>query len=78
MKPAIGRIVHYTLPETYWHYVAETDRIRPAIVTRVLTDACINLRVIYDPTDHFMAMAQEQMSVELGGDAGEWMWPPRS
>ena len=75
MKPTIGRIVLFSLPPDYWQYVADADRVRPAIVTRVsgYTDRnhLINLRVIYDPTDPFMVSVEHQIAVEEGaGTAG--------
>jgi len=82
MKPTIGRTVLFSLPPDYWQYVADSDRIRPAIVTRVsdYTDRnhLINVRVIYDPTDVFMVSAAHQVAVEEGaGTAGRWHWPER-
>lgn len=79
MKPTIGRIVLYALPTDYWQYVEDNDRIRPAIITRVLTDHVVNVRVIYDPTDVFLVAQPYQVAVlEGAGTAGRWSWPPRS
>lgn len=79
MKPTIGRIVLYNLPPAYWQYVAENDRVRPAVVTRVVEGPIINVRVIYDPTDVFMVAAIDQAQVQEGiGIAGRWHWPPRT
>lgn len=78
MNPTIGRTVLFCLPPSYWDYVESTDRIRPAIITRVLDDTSVNLRVINDPTDVFMVSLVDQTDVELGaGTAGRWFWPPR-
>jgi hypothetical protein len=83
MKPSLGRTVLFTLPPEYWDLVDGLDRIRPAIVTRVLDpdDAVhnrVNLRVIHDPTDVFMVSKEHQTFVEEGaGTAGRWFWPPR-
>lgn len=78
-KPTIGRIVLYTLPAVYCEYVEDSNRVRPAIVTRVVEGTIINLRVIYDPSDVFMVSASDQMSIEQGiGIGGRWHWPPRS
>lgn len=79
MKPTIGRTVLYSLPPAYWQYVADNDRIRPAIVTRVIgVNTLINLRVINDPTDMFLISQQDQIAVlEGAGTAGRWHWPPR-
>lgn len=79
MKPSIGRIVLFSLPPAYWQHVADNDRIRPAIVTRVIgVNNLINLRVINDPTDVFLVSAQDQMDVLEGkGTAGRWHWPER-
>jgi hypothetical protein len=89
MKPTIGRIVNYWLPQTYWSSCSTTDcdYVRPAIVTRVLTDTRINLRVIHDPTDQFLVSAVDQVGVREGTPsslrqvpsiAGTWSWPERS
>lgn len=76
MKPTIGRIVLYKLPEHYWQYVAEDDRVRPAIVTRVHNEGrAINVRVIYDPTDVFMVSVADQTFLIEGLS---WSWPSRS
>lgn len=78
MKPSIGRIVLFTLPATYWQYVDQADRVRPAIVTRIVSDALINVRVIYDPTDVFMVSVTDQVGILQGiGTAGRWHWPPK-
>jgi hypothetical protein len=79
MKPTIGRTVLFSLPPKYWQYVADNDRIRPAIVTRVNEDGLINVRVIYDPTDPFMVSVADQVGLlEGAGTAGRWSWPPRA
>jgi hypothetical protein len=80
VKPTIGRIVLFCLPPAYWQYVAENDRIRPAIVTSAPADsALINVRVIYDPTDVFMVSVADQVNLlEGAGTAGRWSWPERS
>lgn len=80
MKPTIGRTVLYTLPVEYWRHVSNTDRVRPAIVTRVHVEPnLINCRVIYDPADEFMVSAADQIRVQEGiGTAGRWHWPPRT
>jgi hypothetical protein len=78
-KPTIGRIVLYTLPAHLWQYVAEDDRVRPAVVTRVITDTAVNLRVLTDPTDIYYLPVRDQTHVEQGiGTAGRWHWPSRS
>jgi hypothetical protein len=78
MKPTIGRIVLFSLPATYWIYVEDNDRIRPAIITRIHDDHRVNLRVVNDPTDVFMVTRSEQENVlEGAGTAGRWFWPPR-
>jgi hypothetical protein len=43
MKASIGRLVHYRVGGT-----DETPELRPALVVRVWSDTCVNLRVFPD------------------------------
>lgn len=73
MKPTIGRIVHFradgALP-------GDTSAVRPAVVTRVWSDRCVNLEVFGEPAD---TAARFPTSVEEGGPETprSWFWPPR-
>lgn len=44
MTPSVGRIVHVTVDPK----VNNGSDIAPAIITRVWSDTCVNLRVLYD------------------------------
>jgi len=64
MKPSIGRIVHFYTD----------DRHEPAIITRVWSDTCVNLKVLPDCAAPF-----DQTSVCLNDASSSswWSWPPR-
>lgn len=63
MKPTIGRIVHFQTLD---------GQTLPAIVTRVFSDTCVNLEVFGVNTE-----SRFPTSVCMGGESGEWSWPPR-
>lgn len=77
MKPTIGRIVHYRLPQ---HIVGaeSAGELRAAIVTRVWNDTCVNLAVFWDgemvPVEGLPARVT---SVVQGTGDGQWDWPAR-
>lgn len=83
-KPTIGRIVHYRLTDQDTGAFAETGNVRsgmalPAIIVRVWSDTCVNLRVIGDaPSDAWLTSrclaTQEQIDAEV---SGVWFWPTR-
>lgn len=61
MKPSIGRIVHYVLAST--DSPRNAGEHRPAIITRVWSDECVQLQVFTDgPND------------EAEGDQGGLLW----
>lgn len=71
MHPTIGRIVHYAEhPGSPWV---------PAIITRVFTDECVNLRTFPD-NDGGVLFVSSVMNVNyLGnGNGPRWQWPPRA
>lgn len=68
MKPTIGRIVIYTL-----RFPTAGVTELPAIVTRVLSDTCVNLLVFGDGTGNYW-----ESSVLLGPHKGDWHWPERT
>jgi len=82
MKPSIGRIVHYRLPNKY----EDVERWRPAIVTAVWSDNCVNLRLFLDGANDADALPiygtdpahpDWITSSTAGADVGDWRWPPR-
>ena len=82
MKPTIGRIVIFVPPNEPGGTIGEARRYgdRPAIVTAVHSDTCVNLVVFAAPdTDN---IAEEFPSVELddSNDPGafSWHWPARA
>lgn len=62
MKPTIGRIVNYVL--------ANSD-IRPAIIVRIWSDTCVNLRVFFDGSNDERAGGFEYGSTAAAFGA-EW------
>lgn len=86
MKPTIGRIVHYWprksagadngLPMVY----AVAAEPVPAIIVRVWSDDCVNLRVFNDAEPRYDAEAQEHVTSVTRCDQGDtwgWDWPAR-
>lgn len=93
MKPSIGRIVHFRLPDKYEGAPA---RWRPAVITEVITHELemmppqtryyANLVVTLDgPNDADLAelpagpgpLTIWRGTVSEGTEAGCWRWPPR-
>lgn len=73
MKPSIGRIVHY-----YPHdgdRFGETGEPIAAVVVRVWTDECVNLRLLTDTTDTpwITSVRYDESHAECS-----WSWPPRA
>lgn len=62
MAPTIGRIVLYKASES---------AIRPAIITDVHNDTCVNLQVFQPGHDNW------RTSVSQGDGVGQWEWPVR-
>ena len=71
-KPSVGRVVHYQVAghdsdDIRYNYA----KILPAIIVRVWSDTCVNLKVFTDgPNDGW------KTSVVLGNEPGQWSWPP--
>jgi len=61
MVPTIGRIVHFKAAE---------DVVRPAIITEVHSDTCVNLQVFQPGQDNW------RTSVTQGEGVGQWQWMP--
>ena len=73
-KPSIGRIVHYVLPSPA-KYAGEH---RPAIITRVWSDTCVNLHVFEDFDDGELESLPTSVTFEaLGKAERSWHWPER-
>ena len=69
-KPSVGRVVHYVPRDADPpHNNAE---VLPAIITRVWSDTCVNLRVLNDEIYDFWVTSATQ-----GAGPREWTWPPR-
>jgi hypothetical protein len=70
--PTVGRIVLYRPgsfdPPELQHNLPE---VLPAIITRVWSDTCVNLKVFTDGS----AAVVSKTSVVLGDGAGQWSWP---
>ena len=64
MKPSIGRIVHF-------HF--ESDVILPAIITRIWSDTCVNLKIFGNSSE--VINDDYQTSVNQGTESGQWSWP---
>jgi hypothetical protein len=74
VKPAIGRIVHFkpgTEQRNEWEL--DEDQLLAAVIVRVWSDICVNLRVLLDG-----AMESPWVtSVVRGEDEHQWRWPER-
>lgn len=69
MEPTIGRVVIYTFNDSELvnnNYTKEA----PAIITRVWTPTCVNLKVLTDGCHDLW-----KTSVSLGGGQHQWHWP---
>lgn len=81
-KPSVGRIVLYRLTAgesaaSCVHHGAVRPlnngaEVAPAIITRVFSDTCVNLRVLLDGPDTLWVT-----SANPGDDERQWQWPPR-
>lgn len=74
MKPSIGRIVIYRFrPGSYNNGAAEA----PAVVVRVWSDSCVNLKILMDgPFDYWKTSILQEQAVG-GTTPGTWHWPVR-
>lgn len=76
-KPSIGRIVHFVLPAMR----SGPARHRPAVITMVYSDTCVNLRILFDANDPEIYGEREdrRKSVVLDerGEPHTWHWPER-
>ena len=106
-KPSVGRIVHYTLGEfdpavidQQSPEVVDMQRVRnsvqagevyPAVIVRVFTGDCVNLRVLLDGRADYWATSRALDNPEIaatryspnpdhegpGYAGGTWHWPER-
>ena len=72
MKPSIGRIVRYIVPEHMSKATAGEQRA--AIITRVHSETCVNLFVYFDGDG---VENGRVTSVCFGTEPGQCMWPER-
>lgn len=70
----VGRIVHYHVRKLGLHGEDSID-IRPAIITHVWTESCVNLAVFKDATLDGVAPIEQRTSAMLGEQIGQWNWP---
>lgn len=73
MKPTLGRIVLYTVSGDETTKV-ETNgaKVLPAVIVRVWSDTCVNLKVLTDGTNDAWLTSRT-----LGDQPGQWAWPTR-
>jgi hypothetical protein len=84
-KPTVGRIVNYFVSENdtdaiKYNFSAqdiqEGKAVLPAIIVRVWSDTCVNLKVLTDgPVDAWKTSVSKNEKVNY---AGSWNWPARS
>lgn len=78
MNPTIGRIVHYRPTASEREAWAELgnpigdDQLLPAVIVRVWSDECVNLRVFLDGNE-----SPWVTSATHGTDECNWRWPAR-
>ena len=79
MSPSLGRIVLVCIG-----VVDDEPIFKPAIVTRVWGETCINVTVYADDSDESLLLASfgtvksRWTSVTQGDGVGQWSWPPRA
>lgn len=76
MKPTIGRIVIYRLAGNERNLFTNNAEELPAVITRVWSDTCVNLKVFNDGNQDFW---RTSVLVDDGNlQPGVWRWPERS
>jgi hypothetical protein len=71
MKPTIGKIVYYKLPD--WDKTSingNKSDILPAVIVAVWSDTSVSLKVITDGLNDLW-----KTSVQFGDTTGTWSWP---
>lgn len=75
-KPAIGRVVHFRLPDRTT--VLSGERIRPAEILAVHSASCVDLMVtMHHDEDVHVGTHRPFTSVCYGDGPYQWQWPPR-
>ena len=78
MKPSIGRIVIYKYSESEKCQHTNGATEVPAVIVRVWSDACVNLKLIEDgPQDSWRTSRLLYTGPESGDGSGQWRWPER-
>ena len=74
VKPSLGRVVLLRLDDYLVKQVSSVqhDRMAPAVITKVWTDTCVNLKVLVDGQENLWVT-----SVTQGDAERQWQWPPR-
>lgn len=74
MKPSVGRIVHFHTTEKACQSNGCADGPYPAVITRVWSDTCVNLKVLPDCAEPFDATSVCLDDIDC---SSRWTWPPR-
>ena len=76
MKPAIGRIVHYTNPG--YRDGKYPPEVHAAIITGINSDGSVALHV-FNRTRQYDVLSVQPTEVPAGTDGarGKWAWPAR-
>lgn len=71
MKPTIGRIVHFKVPEYLKNQIAgNKSEILPAVIVAVCSDTMVNLKVLTDGIHDLWVT-----SVSQGDEVNQWNFP---
>lgn len=73
MKPSIGRTVLFKQPAS--EAAINGTRVHPAIITRVWSDACVNLHVFFDAVP---SAVRTSVTLDGGFENPSWVWPERT
>jgi len=74
VKPSLGRIVLLRLDDQLVKQMGSVqyDRIAPAMIVKVWSDTCVNLKVLGDGPENLWVT-----SATLGDAERQWHWPPQ-
>jgi hypothetical protein len=73
VKPTIGRIVVYVVPKLDYPNTNTNNATElPAVIVRVWSDTCVNLKVLNDGEVDIW-----RTSSTWGDQPGQWRWPER-
>ncbi len=70
-KPSVGRIVHFNFPQHEAIVLNNNLKVAPAIIVRVWSDTCVNLKVLTDGVHDIW-----KTSIDQGDQPNQWNWPP--